>query len=118
MKICFPVSESNGVMSRIYGHFGSAPYYIIIDDQDHFIHVVENHDVYHQKNQCSPLRGLMGRKVDSVVVNGIGTGAYKKLDALGVKVFQAVSGTVQQNFELYSCNQLSQIDHAHTCSGH
>ena len=118
MKICFPVKEANGVMSTIHGHFGSAPFYVIIDDQEHFVDVIENNDCYHQHGHCSPLKGLMGRRVDTVIVNGIGTGAFKKLTALGVNVFQAEGGNVQDNFEMFTTNRLSPIDMAHTCSGH
>jgi hypothetical protein len=31
MKICFPVAEDRGINSIIYGHFNSAPFFLIVD---------------------------------------------------------------------------------------
>ncbi len=33
MKICFPVQENEGLGSRVYNHFGSAPMFIVVDTE-------------------------------------------------------------------------------------
>ena len=34
MKICFPAETLQGMNSVVYGHFGSAPGFVIVDTQD------------------------------------------------------------------------------------
>jgi predicted Fe-Mo cluster-binding NifX family protein len=31
MNVCFPVMENQGMESEVYGHFGSAPGFVIVD---------------------------------------------------------------------------------------
>ena len=45
-----------------------------------------------------------GKKVDAIVVGGIGAGAIYKLNNMGIKVYKAVQGTVQTNIELFINN--------------
>ncbi len=32
MKICFPVEQHEGLESQVYGHFGSAPSFVVVDN--------------------------------------------------------------------------------------
>jgi len=34
MKVCFPVQKDNGIDSTVYGHFGSAPAFVIVDTDE------------------------------------------------------------------------------------
>ena len=118
MKVAFPVQENNGMDSHVFGHFGSAPQFIITDSEKGGIEVSENPDKVHQHGQCQPLAALSGRTVDAVVVGGIGVGALNKLNSAGIAIYRAVEGTVAENHELLKSGVLPLFTLEHTCAGH
>jgi predicted Fe-Mo cluster-binding NifX family protein len=44
MKVCFPVIDDAGMESTIYGHFASAPLFVIIDTDTRHCSVIANCD--------------------------------------------------------------------------
>jgi predicted Fe-Mo cluster-binding NifX family protein len=118
MKICFPVESDNGLESDVYGHFGSAPVFVVYDTEVKSIDTINNQDVGHTHGMCSPLKALDGKKVDAIVVGGIGAGAINKLNIMGIKVYRAVQGTVQTNIELFATNTMLEISLDQACGGH
>ncbi|MCP4693003.1 MAG: diguanylate cyclase [Desulfobacterales bacterium] len=118
MKIAFPTREDKGADSQVYGHFGSAPRFVIIDDNDDSATTVDNTDADHLHGQCQPLKALGGIEVDKVVVGGIGGGALQKLNHAGIRVFRAVEGTVNENLGLVKTDKLPEFTPDHTCAGH
>ncbi len=61
---------------------------------------------------------LGGQKVDALVVGGIGGGALMKLNAMGVKVYEAGTRTVKENLELLRENKLQELSMDHSCRAH
>ena len=118
MKVCFPVKEAPSLDSQLFGHFGSAPAFVMIDTDTDELSVVENLDRHHGHGGCSPIRALGGRKVDAVVVGGIGRGALAKLAQEGIAVYQGAEGTVQLNLELFNTGQMLKVQPGQTCSSH
>ncbi|MFP4350950.1 MAG: NifB/NifX family molybdenum-iron cluster-binding protein [Thermodesulfobacteriota bacterium] len=118
MKIAFPCQENKGLESPVYSHFGSAPFFIVVDPETGDIEAITNKDLHHAHGHCQPLLALGGRPVDAVVVGGIGKGALFKLNNSGVTAYRAVEGTVSENLELIRSGRLPQFTMDHTCSGH
>lgn len=118
MKMCFAVLKDEGIESTVYDHFGSAPAFIVISTDGDDISSVANNDVGHAHGACNPFQAIGGTRVDAVVVGGIGAGALMKLNAEGIKVFKAVSGTVKGNIGLFNENKLPELTIDHTCAGH
>jgi len=118
MKICFPTETLQGMNSRVYGHFGSAPGFVIVDTAGGSVEEISNGDQHHAHGMCQPLKALGGHPVDAIVVGGIGMGALMKLQADGIVVFRAVEGTVRENVELHYKGSLPQFQPEHTCAGH
>jgi predicted Fe-Mo cluster-binding NifX family protein len=118
MKICFPVKDSGGLESEVFGHFGSAPMFVLVDTESGDLAEVGNADQHHTHGMCSPLKALGGREVDGVVVGGIGDGALSKLKNSGVKVFRAKGGTVGDNLRLLNEGKLSEFSPLLVCRGH
>lgn len=118
MKICFPVLENQGMDSLVYGHFGSAPRFIVVDALTNEITAFNNSDQIHHHGACNPVAGLDGRQVDAIVVGGIGGGALHKLNRAGLRVFQAKKGTIAENLALFQANNLPEYMPGHTCGGH
>ncbi len=118
MKVCFPVEHEAGLESVVYGHFGSAPAFVIVDT-DHGNEVtVANADRHHAHGACNPVMAMGGAAVDAVVVGGIGAGALTKLNAGNIRVFRAAAGTIRQNLDLLASGVLPEMAAQHTCAGH
>jgi predicted Fe-Mo cluster-binding NifX family protein len=118
MKIAFPVQEDRGLESPVYGHFGSAPKFMVLDEATGALEAIGNNDAHHEHGQCQPIQALGGTTVDLVVVGGIGGGALMKLQGLGVRVFRAVEGSVQENLNLLKSGRLPEFQANMTCAGH
>jgi predicted Fe-Mo cluster-binding NifX family protein len=118
MKICFPVEQDKGFASEVFGHFGSAPVFVVFDTETKVINTINNQNLGHEHGMCSPLKALDGNIVDAIVVGGIGAGAIRKLNDMGIKVYRAVQGTVQTNIEVFKNNKQSEILVEHGCGGH
>lgn len=118
MKIAFPIHEDTGLESQVYGHFGSAPNFIILDSASGEYKTIGNDDAHHAHGQCQPVKALAGNPVEAVVVGGIGGGALMRLQAQGIRVFRAVEGSVKQNLEFIRSGKLPEFSAAMTCAGH
>ncbi len=118
MKICFPVESDSGVESIVYGHFGSAPFFIIFDTESEEIESINNQDLGHVHGMCNPLKALNGKAVDAIIVGGIGAGAVSKLNNMGVKVYKAAVGTVARNIDFFKNDHMREITTSHACPGH
>jgi predicted Fe-Mo cluster-binding NifX family protein len=118
MKIAFPVQLDQGLDSQVYGHFGSAPSFVILDSASGEFETVGNSDAHHAHGQCQPMKALAGSPVDAVVVGGIGGGALMRLQAQGIRVFRAVEGSVKQNLDYMKSGKLPEFSVHMTCAGH
>lgn len=118
MKVCFPVTENQGLTSQVFDHFGSAPEFIIVDMTTGAFESVNNGDKIHQQGACNPLAGLGGRQVDAIVVGGIGGGALHKLNAAGIRAYKANAGSISENIDQLKLGTLQEYLPGHTCGGH
>lgn len=118
MKILFPVDEDLGLESPVYGHFGSAPRFVILDSQSGTYQTLSNQDAGHLHGQCHPMKALAGNVVDAIVVGGIGAGALMKLQAEGIRIFRAVEGSVRENLEFIKVGRLPKFVMDMTCASH
>ena len=118
MKICFPVTADEGLESPVYGHFGSAPLFLLIDTDTASVAALDNRDLHHAHGQCSPLRALGDAAADAIVVGGIGGGAQRGLQAAGQKVYRAEGATIADNLALLAHAELPEVLPGEACGGH
>ena len=118
MRVCFPVQKDEGIESQVYNHFGSAPVFIVVDTEEKGVSRVDNRDLHHVHGACNPIMALGGQKVDALVVGGIGGGALMKLNAMGVRVYEAGTRTVKENLALLKENKLPELSMDHSCRAH
>ena len=118
MKFCFPTSNNQGAESQVFGHFGSAPYFVICDTESMDCSVIDNTDKIHEHGGCNPLGALGGHAVDAIVVGGIGKRAIMGLNAAGIKVYQAYQGTVAQNVQAWKDGHVKEMSAEGACGGH
>jgi predicted Fe-Mo cluster-binding NifX family protein len=118
MKVCFPVQNVEGVESRVFNHFGSAPNFIVIDTSTNEVSTITNRDQHHAHGACNPILALDNRSIDAVVVGGIGGGALSRLNQAGIKVYRAAAESVKENVALYVAKGLQEFGLMHVCGGH
>lgn len=116
MKVCFPVKSNEGMSSIPYNHFGSAPEFVICDLESNDVKTIGNGDLGHEHGKCQPIKALSGEVVDAVVVGGIGKGAIVKLNSMGIKVYQAIEGNIEENINFLKSGELKEFDSNHTCN--
>jgi predicted Fe-Mo cluster-binding NifX family protein len=118
MQICIPVLEDRGLDSRVSGHFGSAPAFMIVDTESLACRAIGNNNQHHAHGMCQPLAALAGQAVDGIIVGGIGMGALMKLQASGIAVFRAEHPTVAEAMAAYKEGSLRAVDQNGACAGH
>jgi predicted Fe-Mo cluster-binding NifX family protein len=118
MKLAIPVEEYQALNSVVYGHFGSAPLFVLVDTDTLAIEPLHNDDQHHVHGACNPARAMAGRTVDAVVVGGIGAGAINGLRQAGIKVYHSPSQTVAEVVAQFNAGQLPEIELQHACGGH
>jgi predicted Fe-Mo cluster-binding NifX family protein len=119
MRICIPAQNNKGLDSIVYGHFGSAPYFIIYDTDDKSIDVISNMDTPHAHGNCNPLISFEKKPIDIMVTGGIGARALQKLNDVGVSAYRTdterVAADVITSFEN---NKLKEILPGEGCGHH
>ena len=118
MKLCIPIEQTNGLESKVYSHFGSAPAFLIFDTNSNEEIIIDNSNKNHVHGACNPIQTIGGSNVDAVIVGGIGGGAISKLNANNIKVFQSVQGTVQSNIDLFNKSLLPELTIKDACTQH
>ena len=118
MKIAIPVADYRGLESVVYGHFGSAPAFALVDSETMSVKAMGNQNQAHVHGACSPMKALAGARPDAVIVGGIGTGALLGLRAAGIKVYRAVGGTVAEAVRQFKTAELPEIEEDGACASH
>lgn len=113
MKICIPVAEYHGLNSPIYGHFGSAPCFVLMETDNMTLACLPNRDHHHVHGACNPVKAIAGAKPDAVIVGGIGAGMV----ADAVRQFKAMElpeieqdGTYTGHASGHDCNLNNSIE--------
>jgi predicted Fe-Mo cluster-binding NifX family protein len=118
MKLCIPVAENRALNSIVYGHFGSAPLFVLVDSETMAVEPLNNQDEHHVHGACNPVKALAGRAVDAVIVGGIGAGAIRGLRNAGIAVYHSSSETVADVVAQFKVGTLPELNVEHACGGH
>ncbi|MBF0104595.1 MAG: NifB/NifX family molybdenum-iron cluster-binding protein [Deltaproteobacteria bacterium] len=118
MKICVPTKNNNGLQSEVSDHFGSAPFFLIVDTSTAQCEVITNENQHHSHGMCQPLQTIGGYDFEGIVVRGIGQGALNKLLSAGKRVLISETTTVQALVDEVIAGQCRDIDPSHSCGHH
>lgn len=118
MKLCFPVVQDHGLDSAVFGHFGSAPRFLIVDMETGATRSIDNSDKVHEHGACNPAKAVQGEDMDGIVVGGIGRGALMSLNRAGYRVFQAQGESVRDNMTAWQGSGLPEFSPGSVCGGH
>ena len=118
MKLCIPTETNEGKSAVVYGHFGSAPYFTIVDTEKDSVEIIDNANQHHAHGMCQPMNALMGKKIDAVVTGGMGARAVQKLNEGGIKTYRAIPGTVADIVSQFTKGGLEEITVQNACAQH
>lgn len=130
MRVGIPILRENGLDSEISGHFGQAPYFIIVELEkreekgiirdDDIKSIVIDYSIIRNlaEHACGSLVDLlMSNKVDIVIVEGIGGRPFQLFKQNGVKIFAGAFGTIIEVLRDF-LNGLLQELQAGSCGHH
>lgn len=118
MKICIPTEDDRGLEGKVCGHFGSAPFYTLIDTESGSCEIIGNSHDKHGHGACAPVGLLSSHAIDSVVCKGMGRGAIAALSRAGVNILVTEERIVSQVVEAAGQNKLRMLSPQDACSGH
>jgi predicted Fe-Mo cluster-binding NifX family protein len=118
MNVCIPVDADQGTDSPVCAHFGSAPFFMIVDTDTGACRALPNRNLHHAHGMCQPLLSLQGERLDAIVVGGIGLGALNKLMATGLEVYRADRSTVGATVDALKGGLLKPMTPASACGHH
>jgi predicted Fe-Mo cluster-binding NifX family protein len=118
VRIAIPVIESDGLGSKICDHFGSAPYFAIIESDDRTMELIPNANAEHMHGACNPIMALANNRIDAVIVRGIGRNALVRLNSAGIRVYTSDATTTGAAVEDLISNKLQEFDPNGACEGH
>lgn len=118
MLICIPTETNEGLNAQVYGHFGSAPFFTLVETETQVLEIMPNANAHHEHGSCQPLAALAGKKVDAVVTGGMGARALSGLNAAGVRAYLGVAGTVAELLARFQRQEISELTPLQACTGH
>ncbi|MFH1049554.1 MAG: NifB/NifX family molybdenum-iron cluster-binding protein [bacterium] len=119
MKICIPTEEQKGLESMAYGHFGSAPFFVIYDTLTNDFEVLNNGNSEHEHGQCNPIQPLREKAVEAVVVAGMGARALMNLNNMGIQVFRtSESKSIKEIISGFDMQKMQRLTVDNSCSQH
>lgn len=118
MVLCIPTNGGAGIDDTICAHFGSAAFFCLYDSDSEEVIVVPNRNAHHSHGTCHPMSQLDKYSIDGVVCGGMGQRAIQALNAEGVKIYHAASGSVREVVEQIKAGSLTEMTPAQACHGH
>jgi len=118
MRACIPTSTDTGLEAALHGHFGSAPFFTIANDDGSDLATIANQNDHSSHGACTPLGRLDDQQFDCMIVAGMGKRAVEALNRSGRKVFRAAGPTVTANLDALKAGSLQEMTAQEGCSGH
>ena len=118
MKVCIPTETNEGKNAKVFGHFGSAPYFTIVDTDNNSVEIIDNANQHHSHGMCQPMSAFVGKRIDAVVTGGMGGRAVQKLNESGIKAYRAIPGTVADIVSQFTKGGLEEITVQNACGQH
>lgn len=116
MKLCFPITQNQGLASRVFSHFGVTPKFLVIDTDTNDIQEVSVQNSGQEGGLSNVLATLKDIKSDGIALAGIGQGALNILRKQGFTVYRAEE-TIDATLNTYHDNGLEQWPDKTVCNG-
>jgi len=117
MKLCIPTDDERGLMGRLSSHFGSAPFFTLVDSETGEARVVANLHEQHEPGTCQSAEALRGYGVGAVVCRGLGRRAFARLRNMGLPVFVTDGEDPAEALAKYRSGRLDRLTSESACHG-
>jgi predicted Fe-Mo cluster-binding NifX family protein len=117
MRLCIPTDSNRGLDAAISGHFGSAPYFTLVESDTGSVEVVSNRHAHHAPGTCEAARGLPAHGVGAVVCLGLGRRALDGLRQIGIEVFVTEAGYARAALEAFRSGCVMALSSEEACRG-
>ncbi|RKZ11635.1 hypothetical protein DRQ53_01705 [bacterium] len=117
MKICIPSQDDHGLESEIHDHFGSAPWFTIVDTANDEAVAVRNPSCHRSVGACHHVDMLQARKVGVVVSSGMGRKAHDALHQSGISVLAATGRQIGDIVSAVKAGGARPLDLSDACAG-
>jgi predicted Fe-Mo cluster-binding NifX family protein len=118
MKICIPTEDDRKLESRPFGHFGSAPFFTIVDTENGDLRVVRNPACRREHGACHHIPIIKAHDVEAVVCNGVGRRAFAAFEEAGISVLHPRGQTVAEIIEAIRTGATRALTADEACAGH
>ncbi len=118
MKLCIPSTNEAGLDARVSPHFGSAPWFTLVDTDAGTVEPLENAHARHEHGQCQPTAGLEGLAIGAVLCRGLGARALARLEGAGMAVYATEAFTVRAAVDAFRDGHVVRMTPARACQGH
>ena len=111
-RLVIPIEMSKGINSRISGHFGRAPFFMVIEIDEEGKVVKQEavpNDSEHFGGKGLPPDRILKLKPDAVVTHGMGPRALSRFQNAKVAVLRANSNTVKELLSSYAKDELEEL---------
>jgi predicted Fe-Mo cluster-binding NifX family protein len=117
MRLCIPTVRDRGRETPLADHFGSAPYFTLVDSETEVMEVLPNTHAAHAPGSCDAVRAIAAHHVDAVVCLGLGRRALASLESAGIAVFVSSAGTVGGAVDAFRDGRLPRLQTEAACGG-
>ena len=117
MMLCMPVMADGGLEVGLSAHFGSSPYFMLVDMPSGRRMTLPNGHAENDHGRCGPARSLEGRRIDVVVCRGLGRRALQRLKEAGMDVLVTQASTAAGALEEFRRAELSPLTEREVCHG-
>ena len=111
-RIVIPVEDEGGLDAQLSGHFGRAPYFVVVElgekSEISGLETVKNYGE-HFGGHGTAFDRIVELKPNAVIVWGMGPRALSNFQNAGVAVLQASANTVREVIAAYKENRLQEL---------
>ena len=115
MRICIPTASEGGLQASVCSHFGSAPFYTLVDEVSGDIEVVPNTHIQHEHGSCDPTAAVLDLGIDAVVCRGVGWRGPVMLEENGVAVYWTENWGAGDALKAFRAGHLARAALDHAC---
>lgn len=109
-KIVIPVENEKGESATLSAHFGRAPFFAIVEQEEGEIAAVISIPNQGAHSGCGPLvNRILAHQPDIVITTGMGQRPILIFQQNGVGVLKAPPGTVKSAMQLFLQNMLPEL---------
>lgn len=114
--IGFPASGPE-LTDAVSGHFGHCQYFVGVElDEEGSINKAFSLQNNGHSSCLEPVMNMQSQKVTDMIVGGIGGRPYMGFLQVGINLYQAQEGTIQENIEKFKKGELKALG-GPSCSG-